>query len=637
MASHTGEHPRATRSLRRPAQAIVLGCCVLAFACISSATAKPDHGTGKPNHEHPSQGPPAAGEEGNAKGNTDTNAAPEEAAASHSQRAEGSEGKPGRGHNGGSKRHEHGSSAGGESAEEPAASHVPPGQAKKAKQAQASTGQAVAPAGAPSAVIAAAPPAAAVHPSTAASPSAAPPPSATTTQSTATPQPQPARATRQAVSRSPRGARHARGRGGAKKGPATGASATGRLASTSAIATAPKRAGPARRARSTSQSRPAGRLQPLVTTITKIVGVVPTPIRVLIGVLLALALALGIRSRLVALRVRRLDRQRRQLLEDVGLLQAALLPVPPARLGPVATSAAYHPADGPGAGGDFYDMFALDDGRLAVIVGDISGHGRQALPHTALVRFTLRAYLEAGLSPRGAVQTAGTVLERALGGSFATVVAATYQPRDRILVYACAGHPPPIVLGSQALATRTAGGSPPIGAGMRAGTRQTVVSVPGFSQVCFHTDGVTDARVGSELYGAGRLARTLAELAPGAGATALLDRVAEQTDARPDDMAACLLRIEGGAAAPAVLVEELELDGEQAAGDRTERFLLACGVKRDEIAPLMRSARAVAGRGSVLLEVRFDGGHPEVLLQRDNVASLQPRRARPPTALTVSR
>jgi hypothetical protein len=188
-----------------------------------------------------------------------------------------------------------------------------------------------------------------------------------------------------------------------------------------------------------------------VTTITKIVGVVPTLVWALIGGLLALALALAVRSRLAALRARRLEQQRGELLADVGLLQAALLPVPPARLGPVGTSAAYRPADGPGAGGDFYDLFALDDGRLAVILGDVSGHGRQALPHTALVRFTLRAYLEAGLSPRSAVQTAGAVLERQLGESFATVAAATYHPRERILTYACAGHPPPIVIGSRAI------------------------------------------------------------------------------------------------------------------------------------------------------------------------------------------
>jgi serine phosphatase RsbU (regulator of sigma subunit) len=239
---------------------------------------------------------------------------------------------------------------------------------------------------------------------------------------------------------------------------------------------------------------------PIITTITRIVGVVPTLVWMLIGVLSALALALAVRSRLAALRARRLERQRGELLEDVGLLQAALLPEPPVRLGPVGTSAAYRPADGPGAGGDFYDVFALEDGQLGVIVGDVSGHGREALPHTALVRFTLRAYLEAGLSPRAAVQTAGAVLQRQLGESFATVVAATYQPRERILTYACAGHPPPLVLGSRGpIAPITVCSSPPIGPAMRTGTRQSIVSVPGRSQVCFYTDGVTEARIGGEL------------------------------------------------------------------------------------------------------------------------------------------
>ena len=406
-----------------------------------------------------------------------------------------------------------------------------------------------------------------------------------------------------------------------------------------AIPATPVRARSAPRAQHAARgSRTRGRSSPLVTTITRIVGVIPTLVWMLIGVLLALALALAVRSRLAAVRARRLERQRGELLQDVGLLQAALLPVLPTRLGPVGTSAAYRPADGPGAGGDFYDVFALENGQLAVIVGDVSGHGRQALPHTALVRFTLRAYLEAGLSPRGAVQTAGAVLERQLGGSFVTVVAATYQPRERILLYACAGHPPPIVLGSQSIAPITLCSSPPIGAGMRTGTRQTMVSVPGRSQVCFHTDGVTEARVGSELFGAERLARTLAELGPEATASALLDRVAEETDSRPDDMAACLLGVDGGAGAPVVLLEELELDRVQAADDRTERFLLACGVQRREIVELMRSARAAAGRtGTVVLELRLAGGPPEVTLGRDNVALLHTHHSKRQADLRVSR
>jgi Stage II sporulation protein E (SpoIIE) len=439
--------------------------------------------------------------------------------------------------------------------------------------------------------------------------------------------------------RTVRRARHARARAtGGNLAP--GALSAGAAAPATALAAASARA---RRARGAAQrSRGHGRSSPLVTTITTIVDVVPVPLRILLGVLLALAVALGLRSRVVALRARRLERQRAQLLEDVGLLQAALLPVPPARLGPVGTSAAYRPADGPGAGGDFYDVFALGDGRLAVIVGDVSGHGRQALPHTALVRFTLRAYLEAGLSPRSAVQTAGAVLERQLGDSFATVAAATYHPRERLLVYACAGHPPPLVLGAHSLAPVTLCAAPPIGVGMRTGTRQTVVSLPGRGRVCFHTDGVTDARVGPELYGELRLERALAGLGSGgsgATASALLDRVAAETDVRPDDMAACLLCVEGGAGAPTVLTEELELDRAAAGSERTERFLLACGVAPEELSELVGSARTAAGRtGTVVLELRFaGGGSPVAVLQHDNVTPLDAPRAPRRASLGVSR
>ncbi|MGA7704551.1 MAG: PP2C family protein-serine/threonine phosphatase, partial [Solirubrobacteraceae bacterium] len=384
--------------------------------------------------------------------------------------------------------------------------------------------------------------------------------------------------------------------------------------------------GPSRTVRAT---RLQSKSSPIVTTITRIVGVVPTAIWVLLGALCAVALAFGLRAVLVAVRARRLERQRGELLEDVGLLQAALLPVPPARLGPVGTSVAYRPADGPGAGGDFYDVFALEDGKLGVILGDVSGHGRQALPHTALVRFTLRAYLEAGLPPRDALRTAGTVLERQLGGSFATVVVATYQPRSRTLTYSAAGHPPPVVLGPEPVPTVVVCSAPPIGAGMRTGTRQTVISVPGLSRVCFYTDGLTEARVGGELYGPERLTTALVELGGGAAASDVLARVVEQTTLRPDDMAVCLLNIEGGPHEPSILVEEIELDREEATSDRVERFLLACGLEHGELAALTASVQAVAGsEGTVLMQLRAAPGSPEITLLRDNIALLHPVHAR---------
>jgi Stage II sporulation protein E (SpoIIE) len=375
------------------------------------------------------------------------------------------------------------------------------------------------------------------------------------------------------------------------------------------------------------RARPSAAQPAIVKTLTRIVGVVPTPVRILIAALVALALALAVRSRASGVRARRLMRQRGQLLEDVGLLQAALLPVPPPRLGPVGTSVAYRPADGPGAGGDFYDVFGLDDGRLAVIVGDVSGHGREALPHTALVRFTVRAYLEAGLSPHEALKTAGSVLEHQLAGSFATVVAAVYHPRERTLTYSSAGHPPPVVLGdagadatATAVTLTTACSAPPLGAGMRTGTRETVVSVPGPAWLCFHTDGVTESRVGQDLFGSWRLNVALGQLGRDATATALLDSVAERTTARPDDMAACLLRVQDGAGAPTIAHELLELDGATVAGGRAERFLRESGMSAAAAASVVDAARAeLDRRDCVPLELTFGDGPPRAVLEHDNV------------------
>jgi hypothetical protein len=367
-------------------------------------------------------------------------------------------------------------------------------------------------------------------------------------------------------------------------------------------------------------------VQAIVKTVTKIINVVPPLIRALIAALALLAIGLAVSSRVSAMRAKRLARQRSELLEDVGLLQAALLPTLPDRLGPVGTSAAYRPASGPAAGGDFFDVFALGDGQLGVIVGDVSGHGREALPHTTLVRFTLRAYLEAGLSPRGALQTAAPVLERQLGDSFATVVVATYHPRERTLVYACAGHPPPLVSGDDGpIVPITVAAAPPIGVGGTTGIRQTTISVPGEAIICFYTDGVVESRVHGELYGSARLERALAELGVTATATSLLDLVAGQVDQRPDDMAACLLHVEGGSAAPRVLREELEIDRGEAARDRAERFLLAGGLAPAESAEVIRTARnEVARHGRVVIDVRLDAGAPEVSVHPQNIALFQP-------------
>jgi Stage II sporulation protein E (SpoIIE) len=169
---------------------------------------------------------------------------------------------------------------------------------------------------------------------------------------------------------------------------------------------------------------------------------------------------------------------------------------------------------------------------------------------------------------------------------------------------------------------------------VRTGTRQTTVALPGRAQLCFYTDGLTEARVGSELFGAARLTDALAELGPRATAPALLARVAERADARPDDMAACVLSVTGDERQPVVALEQLELDREDAASERTERFLLECGVERRAAAEAIGAAgAAVASGGTVVLELRHTGGRPEVVLQREQLSYIHARRASVEVAL----
>jgi Stage II sporulation protein E (SpoIIE) len=393
-------------------------------------------------------------------------------------------------------------------------------------------------------------------------------------------------------------------------------------------------------------------LAPAIRIVERIANVVPTGVWILVGILGALSCLLAGRSWLSSSRARRLERQRRHLAEEVGLLQAALLPVIPPRLGRVAASVAYRPAEGPAAGGDFYDLFALEDGRVAVIVGDISGHGPSALPQTALIRYTLRTYLDAGLSPRAALHAGAATLDHQLGDSFATVALATYDASERTLTYACAGHPPPLVIAPEPLEPVLVGAAPPLGAGLPTGYRQTILRLPASAQICFFTDGIIEARAGGELFGIERLAQMLARLGPAASAEALLEHVVAATDRRPDDMAACVLRLDErtqrGAQAPhgstadaegVLRSEELEIDQAALGAERTQRFLAACGLPTARIAEAMSAARAVVEpAGEALLRLRFHEPllpEVEVLPHNTGVLRLGPRAGLGATAASL--
>jgi len=341
-------------------------------------------------------------------------------------------------------------------------------------------------------------------------------------------------------------------------------------------------------------------------TVRDIVEVVPGALKAALAALLLLLAVLSGGYVITALRARRLAHQRADLLQDVGLLQTALLPTVPATVGALRTSVAYQPSEGPGAGGDFYDALVLPGGRAGFILGDVCGHGRQALARTAFMRYTLRAYLEAGLEPCLALQLAGPVIDEHLGGNFATVVLAVHDVRGGRLIYACAGHPAPIVVGPTRPEPVLSASSPPIGLGLRTGLRQTTVPLPPGSVACLYTDGLAEARTANGILGRPRLADILEELGRNATAAALIDRVSAEARLVTDDMATVVLSPMAGVTAGGFREERLELDEHEARDGLGDRFLQACGVEEGDRDRALPETRALAvEHGAAVLHVVF--------------------------------
>jgi hypothetical protein len=346
---------------------------------------------------------------------------------------------------------------------------------------------------------------------------------------------------------------------------------------------------------------------PFARTIDKLVKVVPNFVWVGFGALLLIALALGARTIVERRRARALGAEREHLLREIGLLERALLPAVPSQLGELAASVAYRPSQGPAAGGDFYDAFELPGGRAAVLVGDVSGHGPEALERTNSTRTELHACLQAGTSPRAALETVGHGARVDSDGRFITVVVAVHDPVAGTLTYATAGHPPPIVVGPCPHEPLTVGSSPPIGVAFRTGLRETTLPLPSGSVVCLFTDGLLEARAGDGMIGRTRLAAIVAALDARHRADALLDRVVAAADETPDDMAVFLLRPRSGADVTAPRVELIDVDGDDLDRGIAERFLEACGLPADEAAVALEQARDITtSRGRAVLEVTIE-------------------------------
>jgi len=188
-------------------------------------------------------------------------------------------------------------------------------------------------------------------------------------------------------------------------------------------------------------------------------------------------------------RVHQVDQQR----ETALALQHAILG--PADL-PHGFAVRYQAAARPlQVGGDWYDVVDLEDGRIALIVGDCVGHGLAAATVMGQVRSACRALLFENPSPAPALEWLDRFAARLPGAQCATAVCAVLNPDTGELVYSSAGHPPAILVHADGT-TRMLDDGHTIALGIRPhrSRPEASVTLPARSTLLLYTDGLVERR-----------------------------------------------------------------------------------------------------------------------------------------------
>jgi serine phosphatase RsbU (regulator of sigma subunit) len=186
-----------------------------------------------------------------------------------------------------------------------------------------------------------------------------------------------------------------------------------------------------------------------------------------------------------------------QLSEQRALaeaLQRRLLPHQLPELPGLRISAKYQPARGALVGGDWYDVFTLPDGCIALAIGDITGRGIAAAAVMAEVRTALRAYSMLGI-PLGEILEMLNRLMLATGSPPVTLALFALDLDQRELLGVSAGHPPALLLRADGNRELIVGASGPLlGLQGSDGYRAERVPFPPGSGLLLYTDGLIERR-----------------------------------------------------------------------------------------------------------------------------------------------
>ncbi len=194
-----------------------------------------------------------------------------------------------------------------------------------------------------------------------------------------------------------------------------------------------------------------------------------------------------------------------------NVLQRALAPIQPTLNDGYRAAAAYRPAhETDEIGGDFYDVFHTEDGKVGVLIGDISGKGIEVAALASSDRSTIKAFTYDSSSPGLALTRANAALYSEHGDdSFATAVLVVLDPPTGKIVYANAGHPFPEISRAAHEIECLLGSNLPIGVLERVEYLERESHLSPGDKLVLYTDGISESRHKAGLFGSARIEDTM--------------------------------------------------------------------------------------------------------------------------------
>jgi uncharacterized protein YigA (DUF484 family) len=201
--------------------------------------------------------------------------------------------------------------------------------------------------------------------------------------------------------------------------------------------------------------------------------------------------------------------------EVASVLQQSILPDALPEFDELEAGSVYAPAGNETEiGGDYYDLFRAKDDAIWFAIADVCGKGVYAATKTSMIKFAVRAFVAAGLSPARVISEVNDMIaETGEPSDIVTLWVGRYEHSSGELLWANGGHPPGLLLREDGTFTPLVATGALLGAVKDAPYEERRVGLRPGETVLLYTDGVTEARRGNIFYGEERVQSVFKEAA----------------------------------------------------------------------------------------------------------------------------